>query len=182
MAYLLLNKNCEVYIVCDEEIILKGCLYKKSFTQILLLTLVHCAGVNASEIPIKITHMYSSGGLATASHQTAHTATQRHKILNSGGIVSKAEKSHELLRPQPATQIDMKSIEFADQIKLVLDPTGLEHLEQCATYLNQDDMGIKNVKFKNDLLQALDRHSEIEFKVQRPSKNACKELFTLILN
>ena len=154
----------------------------RTFAQILLFTLAPCTEISASEIPIKITHMYSSGGLATASHQTAHTATQRHKILNSGGIVSKAEKSHELLRPQPATQIDMKSIEFADQIKLVLDPTGLEHLEQCATYLNQDDMGIKNVKFKNDLLQALDRHSEIEFKVQRPSKNACKELFTLILN
>jgi len=182
MAYLLLNKNCEVYIVCDEEIILKDCLYKKSFTQILLLTLVHCSEVNASEIPIKITRMYLSGGLATASHQTAHTATPRHKILNSGGIVSKAEKSHELRRPRPATQVDMKSIKFTDQIKLVLDPTGLEHLEQCATYLNEEDMGIKNVKFKNHLLQALDKQSEIEFKVQRPSKNACKELFTLILN
>jgi len=161
---------------------LKDCLYKKSFTQILLLTLVHCSEVNASEIPIKITRMYLSGGLATASHQTAHTATPRHKILNSGGIVSKAEKSHELRRPRPATQVDMKSIKFTDQIKLVLDPTGLEHLEQCATYLNEEDMGIKNVKFKNHLLQALDKQSEIEFKVQRPSKNACKELFTLILN
>ena len=161
---------------------MKDCLYKKSFTQILLLTLVHCSEVNASEIPIKITRMYLSGGLATASHQTAHTATPRHKILNSGGIVSKAEKSHELRRPRPATQVDMKSIKFTDQIKLVLDPTGLEHLEQCATYLNEEDMGIKNVKFKNHLLQALDKQSEIEFKVQRPSKNACKELFTLILN
>jgi len=154
----------------------------RTFAQILLFTLAPCTEISASEIPLKGTQMYSSGGLATASQQTVHTIQTWHKILNSGGIVSKAEKSHELLRPQPVTQIDMKSIEFADQIKLVLDPTGLEHLEQCATYLNQDDMGIKNVKFKNDLLQALDRHSEIEFKVQRPSKNACKELFTLILN
>jgi hypothetical protein len=126
--------------------------------------------------------MYSSGGLAMASHHTAHTANPRHKILNSGGIVSKAEKSHELRRPQPATQMDMESIKFTDQIKLVLDSTGLEHLEQCGTYLIQDDMGIKNVKFKNDLLQALEKNGEIEFKVHRPSKNACKELFTLILN
>ena len=161
---------------------MKDCLYKKSFTHILLLTLAHCAEVNASEIPIEITHMYSSGGLATASQQTAHTVTPRHKILNSGGIVSNAEKSHELHRSQPSTQVDMKSIKFTDQIKSVLDPTGLEHLEQCTTYLNQDNMGIKNVKIKTDLLQDSEINREIEFKVQRPSKNACKELFTIILN
>jgi len=154
----------------------------RTIAQILLFTLAPCTEISASEIPLKGTQMYSSGGLSTASHQTVHTIQPWHKMLNSGSIVSTAEKSHELHGSQPSTQVDTKSIKFTEQIRSVLDPTGLEHLEQCATYLNQDDMGIKNVKFKNDLLQALDRHSEIEFKVQRPSKNACKELFTLILN
>jgi hypothetical protein len=154
----------------------------RTFAQILLFTLAPCTEISASEIPLNGTQMYSSGGLSTASHQTVHTIQPWHKMLNSGSIVSTAEKSHELHGSQPSTQVDTKSIKFTEQIRSVLDPTGLEHLEQCATYLNQDDMGIKNVKFKNDLLQALDRHSEIEFKVQRPSKNACKELFTLILN
>jgi len=154
----------------------------RTFAQILLFTLAPCTEISASEIPLNGTQMYSSGGLSTASHQTVHTIQPWHKMLNSGSIVSTAEKSHELHGSQPSTQVDTKSIKFTEQIRSVLDPTGLEHLEQCATYLNQDDMGIKNVKFKNDLLQALDRHSEIEFKVKRPSKNACKELFTLILN
>ena len=154
----------------------------RTFAQILLFTLAPCTEISASEIPLNGTQMYSSGGLSTASHQTVHTIQPWHKMLNSGSIVSTAEKSHELHGSQPSTQVDTKSIKFTEQIRSVLDPTGLEHLEQCATYLNQDDMGIKNVKFKNDLLQAFDRHSEIEFKVQRPSKNACKELFTLILN
>ena len=154
----------------------------RTFAQILLFTLAPCTEISASEIPLNGTQMYSSGGLSTASHQTVHTIQPWHKMLNSGSIVSTAEKSHELHGSQPSTQVDTKSIKFTEQIRSVLDPTGLEHLEQCATYLNQDDMGIKNVKFKNDLLQALDRPSEIEFKVQRPSKNACKELFTLILN
>ena len=154
----------------------------RTFAQILLFTLAPCTEISASEIPLNGTQMYSSGGLSTASHQTVHTIQPWHKMLNSGSIVSTAEKSHELHGSQPSTQVDMKSIKFTDQIKLVLDPTGLEHLEQCATYLNEEDMGIKNVKFKNYLLQALDKQSEIEFKVQRPSKNACKELFTLILN
>jgi len=154
----------------------------RTFAQILLFTLAPCTEISASEIPLNGTQMYSSGGLSTASHQTVHTIQPWHKMLNSGSIISTAEKSHELHGSQPSTQVDTKSIKFTEQIRSVLDPTGLEHLEQCATYLNQDDMGIKNVKFKNDLLQALDRHSEIEFKVQRPSKNACKELFTLILN
>jgi hypothetical protein len=161
---------------------LKDCLYKKSFSQILLLTLAHCAEVSASEIPIKITDMYSSGGLATASHQTAHTVTPRHKILNSGGIVSKAEKSHELLRSQPSTQVDIRSIKYTDQITSVLDATGLEHFKQCASYLNEDDMGIKNIKLKADLLQGLEIQQELDFNPKRPSKHACKELFTLILN
>jgi len=154
----------------------------RTIAQILLFTLAPCTEISASEIPLNGTQMYSSGGLSTTSHQTVHTIQPWHKMLNSGSIVSTAEKSHELHGSQPSTQVDTKSIKFTEQIRSVLDPTGLEHLEQCATYLNQDDMGIKNVKFKNDLLQALDRHSEIEFKVQRPSKNACKELFTLILN
>ena len=154
----------------------------RTFAQILLFTLAPCTEISASEIPLNGTQMYSSGGLSTASHQTVHTIQPWHKMLNSGSIVSTAEKSHELRRPQPATQMVMESIKFTDQIKLVLDPTGLEHLEQCGTYLIQDDMGIKNVKFKNDLLQDLEKHSEIEFEVHRPSKNACKELFSLILN
>ena len=153
-----------------------------SFAQILWLTLAYCAEVNASEIPLKGTQMYSPGGLAKASHQTVHTIYPWHKILNSGGILSNAEKSHELRGSKPSTQLDMKSIKFTEQIKSVLDPTGLEHLEQCTSYLTQEDMGIKNVKFKKSLLQEIEKYNEIETKAQRPSKSACKELFTLIQN
>jgi hypothetical protein len=63
-----------------------------------------------------------------------------------------------------------------------LDPTGLEHLKECTSYLTQEDMGIKNVKFKKNLLQEIEKYKEIETKAQRPSKSACKELFTLIQN
>ena len=128
------------------------------------------------------THVYLSGGLAAPSQQTAHTETPWHKMLNSGSIVSTAEKSHELHGSQPSTQVDTKSIKFTEQIRSVLDPTGLEHLEQCAYYLTQDDMGIKNVKFKKNLLQDIVKYNEIEIKAQRPSKSACRKLFTLILN
>ena len=153
-----------------------------SFAQILWLTLAYCAEVNASEIPLIGTRIYSSGGLATASHQTVHTIHPWHKILNSGGILSNEEKSHELRGSQPSTQVDMNSIRFTEQIKSVLDPTGLEHLEQCTSYLTQEDMGIKKVKFKKNLLQEIEKYKEIETKAQRPSKSACKELFTLIQN
>ena len=161
---------------------MKDRFYIMSFAQILWLTLAYCAEVNASEIPLIGTRIYSSGGLATASHQTVHTIHPWHKILNSGGILSNEEKSHELRGSQPSTQVDMSSIKFTEQIKSVLDPTGLEHLEQCAYYLTQDDMGIKNVKFKKDLLQDIVKYNEIEIKAQRPSKSACRKLFTLILN
>ena len=153
-----------------------------SFAQILWLTLAYCAEVNASEIPLKATRIYSSGGLATASHQTVHTIHPWHKILNTGGILSNEEKPHELRGSQPSTQVDMNSIKFTEQIKSVLDPTGLEHLEQCTSYLSQEDMGIKNVKFKKSLLQEIEKYNEIETNAQRPSKSACKELFTLIQN
>ena len=154
----------------------------RTFAQILLFTLAPCTEISASEIPLNGTQMYSSGGLSTASHQTVHTIQPWHKMLNSGSIVSTAEKSHELYGSQPSTQVDTKSIKFTEQIRSVLDPTGLEHLEQCAYYLTQDDMGIKNVKFKKDLLQDIVKYNEIAIKAQRPSKSACRKLFTLILN
>jgi histidyl-tRNA synthetase len=78
--------------------------------------------------------------------------------------------------------LDIKSIKFTEQIKSVLDPTGLEHLEQCTSYLTQEDMGIKNVKLKKDLLQGIEKYKKIELEALRPSKSACKELFTLVLN
>ena len=153
-----------------------------SFAQILWLTLAYCAEVNASEIPLIGTRIYSSGGLATASHQTVHTIHPWHKILNSGGILSNEEKSHELRGSQPSTQLDIKSSKFTEQIKSVLDPTGLKHLDQCTSYLTQEDMGIKNIRLKKKLLQGIEKYKEIEIEALRPSKSACKELFTLILN
>ena len=153
-----------------------------SFAQILWLTLAYCAEVNASEIPLIGTRIYSSGGLATASHQTVHTIHPWHKMLNSGGILSNEEKSHELRGSQPSTQLDIKSSKFTEQIKSVLDPTGLKHLDQCTSYLTQEDMGIKNIRLKKKLLQGIEKYKEIEIEALRPSKSACKELFTLILN
>jgi hypothetical protein len=153
-----------------------------SFTQILWLTLAYCAEVNASEIPLKGTQMYSTSGLATASHRSINTIHPWHKILNSGGIISNDEKFHELRGSQPSTHLDMKSVKFTERIKSVLDQTGLEHLEQCTSYLTQEDMGIKNIKLKNKLLHEIEKYKEIEIKARRPSKSACKEFFTLILN
>ena len=161
---------------------MKDRLYIMRFAHVLWLALAYCTEVNASEIPLKGTQMYSPGGLAKTSHQTVHTIYPWHKILNSGGILSNAEKSHELRRSKPSTQLDMKSIKFTEQIKSVLDPTGLEHLEQCTSYLTQEDMGIKNIKLKNKLLHEIEKYKEIEIKARRPSKSACKEFFTLILN
>ena len=152
------------------------------FAQILWLALAYCTEVNASEISLKGTQMYSPGGLAKTSHQTVHTIYPWHKILNSGGIISNDEKFHELRRSQPSTQLDMKSVKFTERIKSVLDQTGLEHLEQCTSYLTQEDMGIKNIKLKNKLLHEIEKYKEIEIKARRPSKSACKEFFTLILN
>jgi septum formation topological specificity factor MinE len=43
-------------------------------------------------------------------------------------------------------------------------------------------MGIKNVKLKKDLLQGIEKYKKIELEALRPSKSACKELFTLVLN
>ena len=135
-----------------------------SFAQILWLTLAYCAEVNASEIPLIGTRIYSSGGLATASNQTVHTIHPWHKILNSGGILSNEEKSHELRGSQPSTQVDMNSIKFTEQIKSVLDPTGLEHLEQCTSYLTQEDMGIKNVKLKKIYCRILQNIKKLRSK------------------
>jgi len=168
--------------VWDQENNMKYTVDIRTIAQILLFTLAPCTEISASEIPLKGTQMYSSGGLATASQQTVHTIQTWHKILNSGSIVSHAEKSHELLESQPSTQVDMESIKFTEQIRSVLDPTGLEHLEQCASYLTQDDMSIKNGKFKKELLKDMVKYNEIVIKAQRPSKSACKNLFTLILN
>ena len=152
------------------------------FAQILWLTLAYCTAVNASEIPLEGTQMYSSGGLAKASRQTVHAIHPWHKILNSGGILSNTEKSHQLRGSEPSTQLDMKSSKFTEQIKSVLDPTGLKHLEQCTSYLTQEDMGIKNIRLKKNLLQGIVKYKEIEIEALRPSKSACKELFTLILH
>jgi hypothetical protein len=154
----------------------------RTFAQILLLTLAPCTEISASEIPSKVTHVYSTGGLAAGSRQTAHAANPWHKILNSGGIVSNTQEFNELDKSQLSTQDDIRSIKYTDQITSVLDATGLEHLKQCASYLNEDDMGIKNIKLKADLLQGLEIRQEHDFKPKRPSKYACKELFTLILN
>ena len=84
----------------------------RTFAQILLFTLAPCTEISASEIPLNGTQMYSSGGLSTASHQTVHTIQPWHKMLNSGSIVSTAEKSHELHGSQPSTQVETKSIKF----------------------------------------------------------------------
>ena len=154
----------------------------RTFAQILLCTLAPCAEVSASEISSVIKHIYSPGGLAAGSRQTANTATPWHKILNSGGIVSDTKKFDELSKSELSTQNDRRSIKYTDQITSVLDATGLEHFKQCASYLNEDDMGIKNMKLKADLLQGLQTRQERELKAKRPSKYACKELFTLILN
>lgn len=152
------------------------------FAQILWLVLAYCTEVNASEIPLKGTQMYSPGGLAKASHQTVNNIYAWHKILISGGILSNAEKFHELRGSKPSNQLDTESIKLTEQIKSVLDPTGLEHLEQCTSYLIQEDMGIKNVRLKKDFLQGIVKYKEIEIEALRPSKSACKELFKLILN
>lgn len=162
--------------------ILNDQVYIRNFVQTILLILAHCAKVSASEIPMNTTHVYLSGGLAAPSQQTAHTETPWLKILNSGGIVSDTEKSLDLRKTQLSKQVDMKNINSIDQIKSVLDPTGLLHLEQCTFYLTQDNMGIKNIKFKANLLKSLAKQKEIDPNIQRPSKNACKELFTLILH
>jgi hypothetical protein len=126
--------------------------------------------------------MYTSGGLAAATRRTANAATPLHKILNSGGVVSNAQKFSEVARSQPAAQSDVKSINYIDQIKSVLDATGLQHFKQCTRYLIEEDMGIKNTKLKAGLLHGFGTPEEIKFSVKRPSKNACKELFKLIQN
>jgi hypothetical protein len=126
--------------------------------------------------------MYTSGGLAAATRRTANAATPLHKILNSGGVVSNAQKFSEVARSQPAAQSDVKSINYIDQIKSVLDATGLQHFKQCTRYLIEEDMGIKNTKLKAGLLQGFGTPEEIKFSVKRPSKDACKELFKLIQN
>ena len=154
----------------------------RTFAHILLCTLAPCAEISASEIPIQVTNMYSSGGFATGSRQTAHAANPWHKILNSGGVVSNTQKFNELSRSQLSTQDDIRSDKYTDQITLVLDATGLKHFKQCASYLTEDDMGIKNNKLKADLLQGFGTQQKLNFKGKRPSKNACKELFSLILN
>ena len=154
----------------------------RTFAQILLCTLAPCAEISASEIQSEVTHMYSSGGLATGSRQNAHAANPWHKILNAGGVVSNTQKFNDLHRSQLSTEEDIRSVKYTDQILSVLDATGLEHLTQCAFYLTEDDMGIKNNKLKADLLQGFETQKRIAFKGKRPSKNACKELFTLILN
>jgi len=154
----------------------------RTFAHILLCTLAPCAEISASEIPIQVTNMYSSGGFATGSRQTAHAANPWHKILNSGGVVSNTQKFNELSRSQLSTQDDIRSDKYTDQITSVLDATGLKHFKQCASYLTEDDMGIKNNKLKADLLQGFGTLQKLDFKGKRPSKNACKELFSLILN
>ena len=161
---------------------MKNCVNFRTFAQILLFALASCAEVSASEIPSKATHMYTSGGLAAATRRTANAATPLHKILNSGGVVSNAQKFSEVARSQPAAQSDVKSINYIDQIKSVLDATGLQHFKQCTRYLIEEDMGIKNTKLKAGLLQGFGTPEEIKFSVKRPSKNACKELFKLIQN
>ncbi len=154
----------------------------RTFAQILLLTLAPCTEISASEIPSKVTHVYSTGGLAAGSRQTAHAANPWHKILNSGGVVSNTQKFNELSRSQLSTQDDIRSDKYTDQITSVLDATGLKHFKQCASYLTEDDMGIKNNKLKADLLQGFGTLQKLDFNGKRPSKNACKELFSLILN
>ena len=154
----------------------------RTFAHILLFTLAPCAEICASEIPIKVTNMYSSGGLATGSRQTAHAANPWHKILNSGGVVSNTQKFNELRRSQLSTQDDIRSVKYTNQITSVLDATGLNHFKQCASYLTEDDMGIKNNKLKADLLQGFGTQQKLDFKGKRPPKNACKELFSIILN
>jgi len=154
----------------------------RTFAHILLCTLAPCAEISASEIPIQVTNMYSSGGLATGSRQTAHAANPWHKILNSGGVVSNTQKFNELSRSQLSTQDDIRSDKYTDQITSVLDATGLKHFKQCASYLTEDDMGIKNNKLKADLLQGFGTLQKLDFKGKRPSKNASKELFSLTLN
>ena len=154
----------------------------RTFAHILLFTLAPCAEISASEIPIKVTNMYSSGGLATGSRQTAHAANPWHNILNSGGVVSNTQKFNELRTSQPSTQDDIRSVKYTDQITSVLDATGLKHFKQCASYLTEDGMGIKNNKLKADLLQGFGTQQKLDFNGKRPSKNACKELFSLVLN
>jgi len=102
--------------------------------------------------------------------------------LNSGGVVSNTKKFNESGRSRLSTQNDRRSIKYTDQITSVLDATGLEHFKQCVSYLNEDDMGIKNIKLKVELLQGLQLRQERDFTAKRPSKYACKELFTLFLN
>ena len=154
----------------------------RTFAQILLFALAPCAEVSASEISREITHIYSAGGLATGSRQTANASTPWYKILNSGGVVSNTQKFNELRRSQLSTQDDIRSVKFTDQITSVLDATGLKHFKQCASYLTEDGMGIKNNKLKTDLLQGFGTQQKLDFNGKRPSKNACKELFSLILN
>ena len=154
----------------------------RTFAQIFLFALAPIAEVSASEISREITQIYSAGGLATGSRQTANAATPWYKILNSGGVVSNIKKFNELGRSQLSTQNDSRSIKYIDQITSVLDATGLDHFKQCASYLNEDDMGIKNIKLKAELLQGLQPPKERDFTAKRPSKYACKELFTLFLN
>ena len=182
MAYLLLLYVCAVCEVWEQENNMKYYADLRTFAQILLFTLAPCAEIGASEIPSDFIHMYSSGGLAAGSRQTAHAANPWHKILNSGGVVSNTQKFNELGRSQLSTQDDIRSIKYTDQIKSVLDATGLEHFKQCASYLTDNDMGIKNDKLKADILQGSGTQKKLEFKGQRPSKNACEELFALILN
>lgn len=154
----------------------------RTFSQILLFALAPCAEVSASEISREITHIYSAGGHATGSRQTTNAATPWYKILNSGGVVSNTKKFNELGGSQLSTQNDRSSIKYIDQITSVLDATGLEHFKQCATYLNEDDMGITNIKLKAELLQSLQTRQERDFTEKRPSQYACTELFTLFLN
>jgi len=154
----------------------------RTFAQILLFALAPCAEVSASEILREITHIYSAGGLATGSRQTANAATPWYKILNSGGVVSNTKKFNESGRSRLSTQNDRRSIKYTDQITSVLDATGLKHFKQCTSYLTEDDMGIKNNELKADLLQGFGTQQKLNFKGKRPSKKACKELFSLILN
>jgi len=154
----------------------------RTFAQTLLLALAPFAKVSASEISNKATYMYSSGGLAAASRPTANTTTLWQEILNSGGVVSNAQKFSAVDKSQPSTQDSVKIINYIDQIKSVLDDSGLEHFKHCTSYLTEDNMGIKNTKLKAGLMHDLAARQELEFKVKRLSKNACKEFFTLILN
>lgn len=171
-----------MYQVWDLENNMKRYFEVGGFTQLLFVLLAPYAAVSASEIPSKVTQMYSSGGFAAGSRQTAYTAAKWYEILNSGGVVSNAQKFDEVGKSQLSTQDDMKDINYIEQITSVLDATGLEHLSLCTSYLTEDNMGTMNIKLKTDLMQGLETQKETGFTVKRPSKNACKELFSLILN